>query len=1146
MKISSYLPNDTFLQFKKIAWLSKVFFFFIFAFNISFVSAQRDGVSVYMNPVIPGCHPDQTLLQVGDDYYSAGSSFHWAPNFPIYHSTDMVHWEIISQVVDPNWNVIKQNAAPKDGTWQGALAHFAGKYWAYFFIHGAGQYFCTANSMAGPWSAPTLVPGSIGYDNAIFVDDNDKAYMLMKNGQDFAAIQEIGSNGQLTGSRMDMSWVNRDHIYSWAEGPKMCKRNGRYYYFVAGHVYGGQYVLSSPSLTANEASWTRHGNFFKGNSTGAFTGPNHISNPVQISDGTWWGICHSYGNNGWEGQGRQSMLFQVYWDANGVPYANNPNGQPLTAPNLPSNGVNYEFPESDNFASTTRKKQWYIHNVTNIGKISTSARPGFMRIIPGNGTMHVLQRDPDKEFSIITKVEINATGNGQHAGLRLMNGEDALFLNVYSGNNNGKKFGISFNGQSKEVANNLGNTAWLKLVRYGHTVTGYYSADALSWNQIGSYDVSALDKGQENDNAWVGTSLGLYATGQTADFDEFAYNHGFDPISIANNYLYQNISTSGGSVTSSASEGWCMLPGVTMESDGSPASQIVVSAASANANGTLEIWINNIGSAGTKIATIPITNTGGASTFKDFVASVSVSGQHDLYFNMKGGSGAFRINTVKFVSSGGPYVAFTSPANNFVTEGPADITFAVNATDANGTVSKVDFYNGTTLLGSDNSAPYTYAWTGVEVGKYDVKAVATDNEGNESEAVISVTVNVPQAPYGGKAHVIPGVIELENFDVGGNGSAYMDDSPGSETGSTFRADEDVDIETCTDAGGGYNIGWTSAGEWLEYTVDVTKAGRYSIDLRIACNGEGRTVSLSLDGEALSTDIVIPNTAGWQAWVDVSINNIVLYPGEQVLRLTVGATDFVNMNKVTFRLVEEFVKEPFNATAHAIPGRIEVEEYDKGGEGLGYHEANENGNQGGGDFRNDEVDIEVCTDEGGGFNIGYALNGEWLAYSVDVHADGDYDLDVRLAKDGTGGLLHVEMDGVDVTGPIGVPNTGGWQTWETITVQDVTLTAGEHDMRIVFDTDYSNINYVEFKGTVTSTYGIISDQVFIYPNPFDQDGITIICQGGFSYKISLANAYVLEEGEANNEVTIGSDLPKGILLLTIKNAEGVSIQKIIKN
>jgi len=628
-----------------------------------------------MNPVIPGCHPDQTLMKDGDHFYTAGSSFHWAPNFPIYHSTDLVHWEIISSVVDPNWSVVKNNAGPKDGTWQGALAKFAGKYWAFFYIHGGGQYFCTASSMSGPWSSPTLVQGSIGYDNAVFVDDNDKAYMLMKNGQDFAAIQELNANGQLTGTRMDMSWVNANHIYSWAEGPKMCKRNGRYYYFVAGNVYGGQYVLSSPTLTANESSWTRHGNFFRGNATGAFTGPNHISQPVQIADGTWWGICHSYGNNGWEGQGRQSMLFQVYWDANGVPYSNNPNGQPLTAPNLPSNGVNYEFPESDNFSSTTRKKQWYFHNVNDISKVSVSARPGFMRISPGTGTMHALQRDPAKNYSIVAKVEINATANGQHAGLRLMNGEDLINLRVYSGYNNGKKFGIAFNGQQTEVNNTLGNTAWLKLVRSQHMITGFYSSNGLNWTQIGSYDVSALDKAQTNDNAWVGTSLGIYSTGQVADFDEFIFNHGFDPINISTYYHYNGTSISSGSVTNSADGSWCMLPGVSMSMDGSAANKITVSAASTSSTGVLEVWTDNIGTAGKLIATIPITSTGGTTTFRDFSSGVTVTGQHDLYFRFVGAAGIFRLNTVRFTSNGGPSVSITSPDNNSVFMAPATLIY---------------------------------------------------------------------------------------------------------------------------------------------------------------------------------------------------------------------------------------------------------------------------------------------------------------------------------------------------------------------------------------------------------------------------------------------------------------------------------------
>src|SRR5690606_17470561 len=144
-----------------------------------------------------------------------------------------------------------------------------------------------------------------------------------------------------------------------------------------------------------------------------------------------------------------------------------------------------------------------------------------------------------------------------------------------------------------------------------------------------------------------------------------------------------------------------------------------------------------------------------------------------------------------------------------------------------------------------------------------------------------------------------------------------------------------------------------------------------------------------------------------------------------------------------------------------PGRIEAEEYDLGGEGLGYHEANTNGNQGGATFRNDEVDIETTVDADGEYNISYILQDEWLEYSVEVQATGTYDLDVRVASDGAGKTFHIEIDGADVTGPITVPNTGGFQTWATVNVPGISLTEGDHQMRIVFDASYFNLNYVAF-------------------------------------------------------------------------------------
>lgn len=239
--------------------------------------------------------------------------------------------------------------------------------------------------------------------------------------------------------------------------------------------------------------------------------------------------------------------------------------------------------------------------------------------------------------------------------------------------------------------------------------------------------------------------------------------------------------------------------------------------------------------------------------------------------------------------------------------------------------------------------------------------------------------------------------------------------------------------------------------------------------------------------------------------------------------------------------------PFKGTPHQIPGKIEAEEYDLGGEGFAFNEANANGNEGGAPFRNDQVDIEATTDAGGGYNIGYILNGEWLLYTVNVEQTGKYDLNLRLATQGAGKTLHIEIDGVNVTGPVTVPNTEGWQNWATATVENLNLTQGDHIMRIVFDSDYMNINYVEFINTIVT--GFESGEVLrpgIFPNPFSAGGITVQMQGTFNYKIEDVHGILTESGSGTDEKNIGGSLKPGIYLLTVETMEGKAQYKIVKH
>ncbi|MEO9801743.1 MAG: glycosyl hydrolase [Reichenbachiella sp.] len=146
---------------------------------------------------------------------------------------------------------------------------------------------------------------------------------------------------------------------------------------------------------------------------------------------------------------------------------------------------------------------------------------------------------------------------------------------------------------------------------------------------------------------------------------------------------------------------------------------------------------------------------------------------------------------------------------------------------------------------------------------------------------------------------------------------------------------------------------------------------------------------------------------------------------------------------------------------ALLGRIEAENFNGGGEGVGYHDLT-SGNTGGAFRNNEDVDIEPTTDSQGGlYNIGWIDAGEWLAYDINATATSNsYDLSLRVASPSGSGQLHIEIDGVDVTGILSVPNTGGWQNFTTIIASNVNVPAGNHTMRVVFDASGLNLNYIE--------------------------------------------------------------------------------------
>ena len=639
----------------------------LFLVNVFVVRGQKDDVdssvyynqvNTYVNPVLPGDHPDPTMLRVGDDFYHCGSSFHFTPYLPIYHSKDMVHWKVISRVVAPAKASFVTDR-PSAGIWQGAITYFYGSYWIYFSSN--GQWFSKANSPFGPWSdavqvKTNAVTGPLGYDNSIFVDDDGKPYMVIKNGQKVNRLQALGKDGQLTDTVINMDWINAKLQYSWAEGPVMCKRNGYYYYFPAGDVSGGQYVLRGKSLTADSTQWERLGEFFKPitDPNVGFRRPNHISAPIQLADGTWWTIGQSYekyGTDDWSGKGRQTSLYPVIWEGD-RPWGMAPTTKPVHKPGLPKSGIAWRSVYTDYFEKDILDLNWHFLTKNDVANYSLNARKGWVRLTPDSGRTSLVQKETDHYYAAVTKVDFNAADTAAKAGLYLSNGNQRTVVRLYSGFDKEKQLIFSLDTAVRKIKNIAGNIVWLKVERQLHQLFAYYSTDGKKWLSMGDpISAVSLDKVHPNYNSWVGTSVGLFTEGKPADFDFFVCKDGFSKLPAVGYSNYFGVEKTDLTVTNTSDNGgWFMLSGVEIGDAISAAAQIEM-IASAIKGGSLEVWIDDL-KTGKLIASIPVTSTGNKTNLKAFTKSlkINIKGKHDLFIKFPAGrSGDIFINSIRFL-----------------------------------------------------------------------------------------------------------------------------------------------------------------------------------------------------------------------------------------------------------------------------------------------------------------------------------------------------------------------------------------------------------------------------------------------------------------------------------------------------------------
>lgn len=252
-----------------------------------------------------------------------------------------------------------------------------------------------------------------------------------------------------------------------------------------------------------------------------------------------------------------------------------------------------------------------------------------------------------------------------------------------------------------------------------------------------------------------------------------------------------------------------------------------------------------------------------------------------------------------------PSVSFGQPTVDVIrlNEDYDEFGVIANATDADGSVAKVELYINNELVREELGAPYEWGSVNnvfptelldLPSGTHEVKLVATDDKGAKGTTIKTLIINETRKPFNGDPVAIPGIIEMEEYDKGGAGEAYSDnevENKGSGR-SNFRTTESVDIDNGND---GKVLAWTEENEWTEYTIDVSESGNYNFTVVYSSNtGEGEA-NLKLNDEDLFTT-GFETSGGWTEYEELQVKGISLDKGEQVLRFSVMERGF-NIDKI---------------------------------------------------------------------------------------------------------------------------------------------------------------------------------------------------------------------------------------------------------
>ena len=294
----------------------------------------------YQNPVRAGDYPDPSVIRVGADYWATATSSEWAPHFPLLHSRDLVNWGVRGSVLaaTPGW--------AKGSFWAPEIAEDQGRFFVYYVARRHDNRLAvavaTAERAEGPYTdRGELVAQEAGsIDPVPFTDAQGVRWLLWKEDGNSRKLptpiwlQRLSDDGlRLVGERREILRNDAPWEGAVVEGPFVLRRGDYYYLFYSGGACCGRgcdYALGVARAKAMLGPWEK----FPGNpilaGNDAWRCPGHGS-IVTDPDGRSWLLYHAYAQKGFVATGREMLLDEVVFGAEGWPVINRGTGPSVRA-----------------------------------------------------------------------------------------------------------------------------------------------------------------------------------------------------------------------------------------------------------------------------------------------------------------------------------------------------------------------------------------------------------------------------------------------------------------------------------------------------------------------------------------------------------------------------------------------------------------------------------------------------------------------------------------------------------------------------------------------------------------------------------------------------------------------------------------------